>query len=135
MEENEREGWGTILWEKWKFLWAVLFFIILDLGLVALWAAVLFGFEWLFHWLDPQGQFVILVVMKWLAELSTSAIVAYNLVLDVRKAVKRITYGPAQNVTVVDEAEVKSLPHAERDMSDARTEQQTTDRIPASRVP
>jgi hypothetical protein len=132
MEEVEREGWGRILLEKWKFLWAVISFLILDLGLVALWALVLFCFEKLIHWVDPANSFLLLVILKWFAELSTSSVVVYSIYHDFIRSVRRIKYGPKLN------------PAEERMLLDSKTrltlndegiQQQTADRVTARRIP
>jgi hypothetical protein len=132
MEEFEREGWGTILWEKFKFLWAIFFFLVLDLGLVALWAGVLYGFHKIIHLIDPTNSLILLVILKWFVEVSTSIVVVYSTIEDVRKAIRRIRYGPKQILTAGHK-----LPdsESERSLKDEERQQQTTDRIPSERVP
>ena len=126
MDESERQQWGTILWEKWKFVWAILLFLILDLGLVALWAVVLVVFHKLIHLIDPTNSFILLVILKWFVEISTSCVVVYSTLEDVRKAAKRIRYGPKE----ISGAQLNLLSTQNiQNLSDAGIQQQTTDRV------
>jgi hypothetical protein len=84
------EGWVVLLFEKWRFLAAIIASLLMDMAFLLLWSIVVLGIDKAVNWLDPTGSHLLISAAKFVFELSTLATVGFFTANDIIKIVARI---------------------------------------------
>jgi large-conductance mechanosensitive channel len=90
MNTSGRDGWVSILFEKWKFFTAIIASLLMDLVFLLLWLLALHGFNKAVDYLDPSGSHKLIQVVTIIFEFSTLALVVSFTVSDFIKIIARL---------------------------------------------
>jgi hypothetical protein len=90
MKCEGESGYIVILSEKIKFQGITIIIVLMELSLVLLWGLCLRGFDAAINWIDPNGLYVLLKLLKWFYECSTLSLVVYSSIVHLKWTIEKI---------------------------------------------